>query len=207
MSSVVLSALWSGSLTTQASRRSAESWPHTVLPDRLIPLAPFRGAWSLWIPVTGHCLTSVCQGTDQALFNAARGVNRYRATNQFPSAILRLLFAAHCISSCLRRISPSCGWWYAVPSLTLAFWPFTNPWRSSGERNCWRSSGHFGPHADCWRWVLITGISKFWDSLCNHCLRVSRTHPCQLILCFGNQLTLGDLYFPFSKAVFLTLSH
>ena len=141
--------------------------------------------------------------TDQVLFSAARGMNWCPATNQFLSAILRLLSAAPCISGCLRCLSPSCGRWYAVPSFTLAVWPFTNPWRSSGQRNCWRSSGHFGPRTDGWRWVLITGISKFWESLCNRCLRVewllhtgSQNPPVSVDRVIWKPVDFGGFVFP-----------
>lgn len=71
-----------------------------------------------------------------------------------------------------------------------------------------------GPDADGWRWVQIAGISKFWESLCiaasewSGCCRwEARTHFYQLIVCFGNHLTLEDLNFPFFKPVFVTISH
>lgn len=85
----------------------------------------------------------------------------------------------------------------------------------ASDHNKWIcNQGNFlltGPDADGWRWVQIAGISKFWESLCTiasewsgYCKWEARTQFYQLIVHFGNHLTLEDLDFPFFKQVFLT---
>lgn len=69
-----------------------------------------------------------------------------------------------------------CGWWYAVPSFTLTFWSFTNPWRSFSQRNCRRPGGYSGKwrttpsrhRSPCWLWLACTpsvGLSSQVDCI------------------------------------------